>query len=100
VQHFGWFRIPSRRSLSEPVQCLDSTPTDPTYIYRLFLLNVILCIRVLYPLGKYGIRPGSNVILINTVSFRVTTGITEYLVKQRKRLVKDILDFAVTIEIK
>ena len=53
----------------------------------------------LYPLGKYSIRPGPNVILINTVSFRVTS-IIEYLVKLRKRLVTDILDIAVTIEIK
>jgi len=32
VQHFGWFKIPSRRSFSEPVHFLDSTPTNPTYI--------------------------------------------------------------------
>jgi hypothetical protein len=32
----------------------------------------MLGIRGLYPLGKYGIRPGTNVILINKVSFRFT----------------------------
>jgi hypothetical protein len=63
-------------------------------------VSIILVITGLYPLGKCGISPGSNVILINTVSFRVTTSIIEYLVKLRKRLVKDIFDFAVMIEIK